>query len=308
MLELRKYGPKDSLAIGREQATSDFVNNKYPMFISGTWGLAAILKAAPEMKLSMVPIPNPAGEAQSLPINVDIALGYSATTEHPEEALKFIEFCARPEINQLLADNEGTPTVLSLIHIYPSVNQGILKFLGFEQVFKNSLTGLPIGGGKGGSNFDPKGKSDREVMAFCQSFMTELYKYIGADQDVPAGDIGVGAREIGYMYGYLLYTSLDCKAFTDDFKFMSIRFVTTIQLKNNDFLSNYFNVLDVTEAEDERVLSYFREIYETASFNKSIGKMFKIRGYLELIIAWLTERGEKRQQSQMCIRDRIKYP
>ena len=94
-------------------------------------------------------------------------------------------------------------------------------------------------------------------------------------------------------------TTLDCKAFTDDFKFMSIRFVTTIQLKNNDFLSNYFNVLDVTEAEDERVLSYFREIYETASFNKSIGKMFKIRGYLELIIAWLTERGEKRQQSQL---------
>ena len=74
-------------------------------------------------------------------------------------------------------------------------------FLGFEQIFKNSLTGLPIGDGKGGSDFDPKGKSDREVMAFCQSFMTELYKYIGADTDVPAGDIGTGAREIGYMYG-----------------------------------------------------------------------------------------------------------
>ena len=87
------------------------------------------------------------------------------------------------------------------LRFHPSVNQSILKFLGFEQIFKNSLTGLPIGGGKGGSNFDPKGKSDREVMAFCQSFMTELYKYIGADQDVPAGDIGVGAREIGYMYG-----------------------------------------------------------------------------------------------------------
>ena len=87
------------------------------------------------------------------------------------------------------------------LRLHPSVNQSILKFLGFEQVFKNSLTGLPIGGGKGGSDFDPKGKSDREVMAFCQSFMTELYKYIGADQDVPAGDIGVGAREIGYLYG-----------------------------------------------------------------------------------------------------------
>ena len=87
------------------------------------------------------------------------------------------------------------------LRFHPSVNQGILKFLGFEQTFKNSLTGLPIGGGKGGSNFDPKGKSDREVMAFCQSFMTELCKYIGADVDVPAGDIGTGAREIGYMFG-----------------------------------------------------------------------------------------------------------
>ena len=87
------------------------------------------------------------------------------------------------------------------LRLHPSVNIGIIKFLGFEQIFKNSLTGLPIGGGKGGSDFDPKGKSDREVMAFCQSFMTELCKYIGADTDVPAGDIGTGAREIGYMFG-----------------------------------------------------------------------------------------------------------
>ena len=87
------------------------------------------------------------------------------------------------------------------LRLHPSVNLGIIKFLGFEQIFKNSLTGLPIGGGKGGCDFDPKGKSDREVMAFCQSFMTELYKYIGADADVPAGDIGTGAREIGYMFG-----------------------------------------------------------------------------------------------------------
>ncbi|SET58975.1 NADP-specific glutamate dehydrogenase [[Clostridium] polysaccharolyticum] len=87
------------------------------------------------------------------------------------------------------------------LRLHPSVNLGIIKFLGFEQIFKNSLTGLPIGGGKGGSDFDPKGKSDREVMAFCQSFMTELCKYIGADTDVPAGDIGTGAREIGYMFG-----------------------------------------------------------------------------------------------------------
>lgn len=87
------------------------------------------------------------------------------------------------------------------LRFHPSVNLGIIKFLGFEQIFKNSLTGLPIGGGKGGSDFDPKGKSDREIMAFCQSLMTELYRHIGADTDVPAGDIGVGAREIGYMYG-----------------------------------------------------------------------------------------------------------
>ncbi|MGI6189097.1 MAG: NADP-specific glutamate dehydrogenase [Clostridiales bacterium] len=87
------------------------------------------------------------------------------------------------------------------IRFHPSVYLGIIKFLGFEQVFKNSLTGMPIGGGKGGSNFDPKGKSDGEVMRFCQSFMTELYRHIGADIDVPAGDIGVGSREIGYMFG-----------------------------------------------------------------------------------------------------------
>ena len=87
------------------------------------------------------------------------------------------------------------------LRFHPYVNLSIIKFLGFEQIFKNSLTGLPIGGGKGGSDFDPKGKSDREVMAFCQSFMTELCKHIGADTDVPAGDIGVGGREIGYMYG-----------------------------------------------------------------------------------------------------------
>ena len=87
------------------------------------------------------------------------------------------------------------------LRLHPSVNQSILKFLGFEQILKNSLTGLPIGGGKGGSDFDPKGKSDNEVQRFCQSFMTELYRYIGKDTDVPAGDIGVGAREIGYLYG-----------------------------------------------------------------------------------------------------------
>ena len=87
------------------------------------------------------------------------------------------------------------------LRLHPSVNQSIIKFLGFEQIFKNSLTGLPMGGGKGGSDFDPKGKSDNEIMRFCQSFMTELQRHIGPDTDVPAGDIGTGAREIGYMFG-----------------------------------------------------------------------------------------------------------
>ena len=87
------------------------------------------------------------------------------------------------------------------LRFHPSVNQSILKFLGMEQILKNSLTSLPIGGGKGGADFDPHGKSDAEVMRFCQSFMTELYKYIGKDTDVPAGDIGVGGREVGYLYG-----------------------------------------------------------------------------------------------------------
>ena len=87
------------------------------------------------------------------------------------------------------------------LRLHPSVNIGIIKFLGFEQIFKNSLTGLPIGGGKGGSDFDPNGKSDGEIMRFCQAFMTELYRHIGPNVDVPAGDIGVGGREIGYLYG-----------------------------------------------------------------------------------------------------------
>ena len=101
----------------------------------------------------------------------------------------------RVEFNSAIGPYKGG------LRFHPSVNLSIVKFLGFEQILKNSLTGLPIGGGKGGSDFDPKGKSDREVMAFCQSFMTELYRHIGADTDVPAGDIGVGAREVGFLFG-----------------------------------------------------------------------------------------------------------
>ena len=101
----------------------------------------------------------------------------------------------RIEMNSAIGPYKGG------LRFHPSVNLGILKFLAFEQVFKNSLTTLPMGGGKGGSNFNPKGKSDNEVMRFCQSLMIELYRHIGADVDVPAGDIGVGGREIGYMFG-----------------------------------------------------------------------------------------------------------
>ena len=101
----------------------------------------------------------------------------------------------RVQFNSLIGPYKGG------LRFHPSVNQSIMKFLAFEQIFKNALTGLPIGGGKGGSDFDPKGKSDNEIMRFCQSFMTELYRHIGQDVDVPAGDIGVGAREIGYLFG-----------------------------------------------------------------------------------------------------------
>ncbi|MGB1543659.1 MAG: Glu/Leu/Phe/Val dehydrogenase dimerization domain-containing protein, partial [Spongiibacter marinus] len=101
----------------------------------------------------------------------------------------------RIEFNSALGPYKGG------LRFHPSVNAGIIKFLGFEQIFKNALTGLEIGGGKGGANFNPKGRSDREIMRFCQSFMTELYRHIGPHTDVPAGDIGVGAREIGYMFG-----------------------------------------------------------------------------------------------------------
>lgn len=101
----------------------------------------------------------------------------------------------RIEFSSLLGPYKGG------LRFHPSVTEGIIKFLGFEQIFKNSLTGLAMGGGKGGSDFDPKGKSDREVMRFCQAFMNELYRHIGAHTDVPAGDIGVGGREIGYLFG-----------------------------------------------------------------------------------------------------------
>ena len=125
----------------------------------------------------------------------------------PERVIIFrvpwIDDQGKPQVNRAyrVQYNSAIGPYKGGIRLHPSVNLGILKFLGMEQILKNSLTGLPIGGGKGGCDFDPKGKSDNEVMRFCQSFMTELFKYVGADTDVPAGDIGTGAREIGYMYG-----------------------------------------------------------------------------------------------------------
>lgn len=126
---------------------------------------------------------------------------------NPERQIKFrvpwVDHKGQAQVNTgyRVQFNDAIGPYKGGLRFHPSVNIGIIKFLGFEQIFKNSLTGLPIGGGKGGSDFDPKGKSDREIMAFCQSFMTELYRHIGQDQDVPAGDIGVGGREVGYLFG-----------------------------------------------------------------------------------------------------------
>lgn len=145
MLELREYGPADSLAIGREQATADFVNGKHPMFISGTWGLAAIMQAAPNMNVEMIPIPNATGEETTIPINIDIAIGYSSTTQYPEECLKFIEFLARPEINQMLADTEGTPTVIKGVDYRIEALKGMKEKMGSGKNFLTLVNFWPAG-------------------------------------------------------------------------------------------------------------------------------------------------------------------
>ena len=136
-----------------------------------------------------------------------INAGVLANLVEPDRIIKFrvpwVDDSGRARVNRgyRIQFNNAIGPYKGGLRFHPSVNESIIKFLGFEQIFKNSLTGLPLGGAKGGSDFDPKGKSDGEIMRFCQSFMTELCKYIGADVDVPAGDIGVGAREIGYMFG-----------------------------------------------------------------------------------------------------------
>ncbi len=157
------------------------------------------IQAATEVLLSLEPVieANPQYEAA----------GILERITEPERQIKFrvpwVDDSGKVQVNRgyRVQFNSAIGPYKGGLRFHPSVNLGVIKFLGFEQIFKNSLSGLPIGGGKGGSDFDPKGKSDREIMAFCQSFMTELSKHIGADTDVPAGDIGVGAREIGYMYG-----------------------------------------------------------------------------------------------------------
>ncbi len=136
-----------------------------------------------------------------------VTSGVLAELVEPERIIKFrvpwVDDNGQVQVNRgfRVQFNSAIGPYKGGLRFHPSVYEGIIKFLGFEQIFKNSLTGLPIGGGKGGSDFDPKGKSDAEVMRFCQSFMTELYRHIGADVDVPAGDIGVGGREIGYLFG-----------------------------------------------------------------------------------------------------------
>ena len=136
-----------------------------------------------------------------------VKMGVVESLVEPERVIKFrvpwVDDNGNVQVNRgfRVQFNSAIGPYKGGLRFHPSVYEGIIKFLGFEQVFKNSLTGLPIGGGKGGSDFDPKGKSDMEVMRFCQSFMTELSKHIGADTDVPAGDIGVGGREIGYLFG-----------------------------------------------------------------------------------------------------------
>lgn len=178
---------------------NEYVQRVYDSVAARNPGEPEFLQAVGEVLESLVPVveKNPAIEKNAI---------LERITE-PERAIQFrvtwmddqggvhVNRGYRVQFNSAIGPYKGG------LRLHPSVNLSIIKFLGFEQIFKNSLTTLPIGGGKGGSDFDPKGKSDTEIMRFCRSFMTELQRHIGADTDVPAGDIGTGAREIGYMYG-----------------------------------------------------------------------------------------------------------
>lgn len=178
---------------------NEYLNGLMERIVQRDPGEAEFHQAAREVLASLAPVVDARPEL--------ISEGVMDCLVEPERTIKFrvpweddkgrihVNRGYRVQFNSAIGPYKGG------LRFHPSVNESIIKFLGFEQTFKNSLTGLPIGGGKGGSDFDPKGKSDAEVMRFCQSFMTELFKYIGPDTDVPAGDIGVGAREIGYLFG-----------------------------------------------------------------------------------------------------------
>lgn len=178
---------------------SEYLNRVYDTVCFRNAGEKEFLQAVREVLESLEPVveQNPAIEKH----------GIIERMVEPERMIVFrvswVDDAGKVQVNRgwRVQFNSAIGPYKGGIRLHPSVNASVIKFLGFEQTFKNSLTGLPIGGGKGGSDFDPKGKSDNEIMRFCQSFMTELSKHIGADTDVPAGDIGVGAREIGYFYG-----------------------------------------------------------------------------------------------------------
>ncbi len=178
---------------------SEYLNRVYETVSKRNAGETEFLQAVKEVLVSLEPIvaANPKIEAN----------GIIERMVEPERMITFrvswVDDNSNVQVNRgyRVQFNSAIGPYKGGLRFHPTVNASIMKFLGFEQTFKNSLTGLPMGGGKGGSDFDPRGKSDAEVMRFCQSFMTELSKHIGADTDVPAGDIGVGAREIGYLYG-----------------------------------------------------------------------------------------------------------
>ena len=183
----------------KEDITMSYVSEQLEKLKAKNAAEPEFIQAATEVLTSLEPVfeQNPQYEAN----------GILERITEPERVIMFrvpwVDDNGKVQVNRgfRVQFNSAIGPYKGGLRLHPSVNLGVIKFLGFEQIFKNSLTGLPIGGGKGGSDFDPKGKSDNEVMRFCQSFMTELCKHIGADTDVPAGDIGTGAREIGYMFG-----------------------------------------------------------------------------------------------------------
>lgn len=185
--------------VSNEQLAKEYVDGVFEQLKQQNCHQAEFLQAAEEIFISLVPVF--AQHPEYIQANI-----LSRIVE-PDRIISFR--VAWQDDNNQVQVNRGYRVQYSNVmgpykgglRFHPSVNESIIKFLGFEQIFKNALTGQPIGGGKGGSNFDPKGKSDSEIMRFCQAFMTELYRHIGPDVDVPAGDIGVGAREVGYLWG-----------------------------------------------------------------------------------------------------------